>query len=455
MKPQYGYWWLADRPAERVAGVLEVGAQGQLTLSLYGRLDAARTPSGWVEGEQRVLGEVDMGAIVSLDRCFVQQVTGDFGLPRQIWHVHDAVIGAKFDATEPWAFCGAQFELPLVTGWTQRHSAAQFLKHDERGCATRLGIAVQLQKWPLWERDGIQVELTRSASVREKSETVTALEAPVLLSVHAPRALTSAAFREIGIRPLQVLIGLATGRFTATLSGRVLLSPRDAENRERYLPWHWQPLKTTTEERSVRFGFHYADVLALGPERFAAWIGLHDAVDPVLDLYLGVLRETGLAELSFLMVVQALETYHRRTGDETLLEETSWTPLRADLAALITAATNGRAREALLGKLDFYNEVSLRHRLKALLGPLSHAGEEICARKTGDFINAVVSTRNYYTHWDVRSEAHALRGHALAHATSRLTASLEILLLRDLGFASDSAACQEVLRRRVRWLPKS
>jgi hypothetical protein len=452
MEPQYGYWWLADRPDERSSGVLEQNAHGELRLTLHGRLGAKLSPSGWPEGARRILGEGDMGVIISLDRCFVRQAPGSFGLQRQVWHVHEAVIGAKFDPLEAWAFYGAQFEIPLLTQWAHPNHIADFLDRNDGGRPARLGIAVCLKNLALWERGGVQVELSHSASVRAINATTTALEAPVRLCAYADRALATEEFREIAIRPLQVLVGLATGRFTAAVSADVLLSPRDSEKPTHFVPWHWQPLRAIARDHETQYGFNYADIVALGADRLDAWIAKQASMDPVFDLYLGLLRETGIAELSFLIVVQALETYHRRTNDDTVLSSASWEPLREGIATLITAATSGSERMAFINKLKFYNEVSLRHRLKALLGG---AAGEICGQGGASFINAVVTTRNYYTHWDAQSESGALRGPALVHATSRLTALLEILLLRDVGFGIGSAPWNDVLRRRVSWLPKT
>ena len=68
--------------------------------------------------------------------------------------------------------------------------------------------------------------------------------------------------------------------------------------------------------------------------------------------------------------------------------------------------------------------MSLRYRLKALLRPLGSVGDEITGQSGANFVNAVVTTRNYYTHWDAKSEWAAMRGEALVYATSRLTAGL-------------------------------
>jgi hypothetical protein len=124
------------------------------------------------------------------------------------------------------------------------------------------------------------------------------------------------------------------------------------------------------------------------------------------------------------------------------------------IAHLATAVPEEPLRNILAGKLTYLNELSLGQRLKALIRSLGTVGTEICGGKRGPFVKQVTGTRHYFTHWDRRNEDKAVHRGELFYLISRLIALLEVRLLHDLGFALDSLACQEILRRRVRWLPK-
>lgn len=225
------------------------------------------------------------------------------------------------------------------------------------------------------------------------------------------------------------------------------------------LPWRWQPLKGNLEADRARYAFTYSDLSALGETALAAALGRLTSIGPVLDLYLASLRELSYAELSFNVVVQALETYHRSRQAGQLVPDALWPSLKDALNKVITDTlspdkSSHPAREALCQRLAHFNEPSLRQRLKSLLDSIEPSTTAVCGGDAKGFVQAVVDTRNYYTHWSPSLASKALRAGAAVHLTWRLRALLEILLLRDLGFPANSAAERAVLERRVSWLPE-
>lgn len=75
------------------------------------------------------------------------------------------------------------------------------------------------------------------------------------------------------------------------------------------------------------------------------------------------------------------------------------------------------------------------------------AGESADARKS--FIESVVTTRNYLTHYDVSLEHRAATDVALYRLTLQLRAIIETCLLRELGFECDEI--DEILQRVRRY----
>jgi len=83
-------------------------------------------------------------------------------------------------------------------------------------------------------------------------------------------------------------------------------------------------------------------------------------------------------------------------------------------------------------RFRYINEYSLRKRLKELLTRTDSVFKTIL--KNGEtFVENVVSTRNYVTHFDTALESKILTGSALYWATRKLRALLEICLLVELG----------------------
>ena len=85
-------------------------------------------------------------------------------------------------------------------------------------------------------------------------------------------------------------------------------------------------------------------------------------------------------------------------------------------------------------QIHFANDPSLRSRLMAILKQLSDAERGIICENAGEFIEAVVDTRNYLTHLDEKSGDCILRGVQLFQATSRLEILLFLLFFKYIGF---------------------
>ena len=88
-------------------------------------------------------------------------------------------------------------------------------------------------------------------------------------------------------------------------------------------------------------------------------------------------------------------------------------------------------------KLKWSNEVSLRQRLRDILKSCPQALNKVIKNKKS-FINKAIITRNYWTHFDPELEDQAAKNGELFKLTSRLRILLQLCLLKELGFSSDS-----------------
>jgi hypothetical protein len=104
----------------------------------------------------------------------------------------------------------------------------------------------------------------------------------------------------------------------------------------------------------------------------------------------------------FLNVVQAVEAYHRiRCGGTDLPEDEYESKLKE-----ILDATPSAHRAWLREELRYSNELSLRKRLRELMEETGSILAPVWRNATL-FIQKVVATRNYMTHWtpELRKEA--------------------------------------------------
>lgn len=89
-------------------------------------------------------------------------------------------------------------------------------------------------------------------------------------------------------------------------------------------------------------------------------------------------------------------------------------------------------RDSLKGKLHYLNEFSLRKRLKEILESCGKLTTRLINNEV-EFIEDIVNTRNYLTHFDKKLETKAKKGKDLYKLAQNMRFFLEICLLKELG----------------------
>ena len=164
------------------------------------------------------------------------------------------------------------------------------------------------------------------------------------------------------------------------------------------------------------------------------WFRKAELLEPVYDLYFGTLYNPGMyLNNEFLNLVQAIESYHRRTMKNYELAEDQHQKRIAE----ILSAVPDKYEEWLGKKLKYSNEPSLRKRLRDILKSCPEALNQVIRNKKS-FINNTIVTRNYWTHFDPELKEQSAKNGELFKLVSRLRILLQSCLLKELGFSSKS-----------------
>ena len=172
------------------------------------------------------------------------------------------------------------------------------------------------------------------------------------------------------------------------------------------------------------------------PEKFLRnWFDKASLLEPVYDLYYGIVYYPPTnQENIFLNLIQAIESFHRRIFKGEYIPKKDYEDKVYDILVKAIPALEGQdLKESLESKLRYGNEFSLRTRLRDILKRYNEIMPGFIPDKK-DFINKVVDTRNYYTHYDEDLKGRAVSDESLYYLTQRLRRLLEICLLRELGF---------------------
>ena len=151
--------------------------------------------------------------------------------------------------------------------------------------------------------------------------------------------------------------------------------------------------------------------------------------EPIFNLYFAVSSSRFMhLEGGFLFLVHGIESLHRRSSSETRM------PVEEFNAAVETVLQGSpdALRCLVQEKLKYANEISLRKRIRQMIGQFNDLFGSKSTRNR--FINRVVSTRNYLTHYDAAIKDEAVTDpEELLRLHFRLEALIQLHLLRLLG----------------------
>jgi len=182
------------------------------------------------------------------------------------------------------------------------------------------------------------------------------------------------------------------------------------------------------------FLFNYRDIKPNFETIIQKWFSQKDKIDPVTNLLFdSFYHRTRFNENSFLNIVQALETFHRRFRKNEILPKDEHKKRVSDIIASVAADF----KKWLQDRLNFSNEPTLHHRLVELTNEVSNKTLTKIIKDKEQFIKDTKNSRNYYTHYDVSLEKKALRKTDLFLLTEKLRVLLIAIVLLETGFTDE------------------
>jgi hypothetical protein len=179
-----------------------------------------------------------------------------------------------------------------------------------------------------------------------------------------------------------------------------------------------------------------------------------DGFREIEGLLLGVLRKGKLfVETEFLSLAQALEGFHRATGQEIKLGKGAFKVLRRKIEDFLAEQNvdNETARR-INSAVSFANQTSFRSRVTELCGRISADTLTKMKITPEQFIADVVRMRNFFTHagstYDEKEEP--IRGRELFLLSQRMRALLRGVFLLHLGFPEDHVT-ELIVREATKW----
>lgn len=181
------------------------------------------------------------------------------------------------------------------------------------------------------------------------------------------------------------------------------------------------------------------------------WIDNAEEMDLMYELYFSSLDRKTSPELTFTYLAEAIESLsHLLDEEDNYIPDEDYNKeegLRKFLEEKLKEHPSFKeldkgAQDSLVSKLGYFNEYTLRTKLKLLL---SKENLEIINSRKGiskvtdkkKFVQSVVDTRNYFAHRNPKLKNCILKDRELENATKVLRTLLEIILMAKIGVSSE------------------
>lgn len=360
----------------------------------------------------RVLGISEKGKPVTLDECFYHKRSFNFpGLAISRIHVNLALLGCHFEKDEAICFDEIACYSDAVNDWLGLAPIEATLTRSPSYAATISFSPPPPHEWTLSNGITMKVKSLWSAPSGQKQR-----EAQITQK-------TWVGFEFDKETPLEGLITIAS-RFNNLVSFVVdqMISPSAIEvysksmvedigekKRKVAVQLFYSPDVRTTPNLSKVVPpfplFSFQHVSQRFDNLVSTWLTNYEQFDSSFNLYFSTKTGRNLyLGNRFLMLVQALESFHRHSSIVTSFPEKDY----AALCSLLREAIPDKFKEWLASRLAYGNEPSLRQRLKLLFNGFEPIYGN--SKKIKDMISLIVDTRNYRTHYDAKLRQCAAQG---------------------------------------------
>jgi hypothetical protein len=433
-----GIWWLPESPDDTIVGTLTFEKTDRVRLDaigLFGNPMSSRERSGFYP---IVYGRTTDSKDITLCRCIQTQSVWGTGVSTIELSAELAFVGAHLESLEGASFARAYVALEHLPKWSGVSGLKQVITFNPGG----EGIARLAHEFSFPDAHPTSVgdwELRFVAAGRTQLDlhARAVIEQTVSVQLDFSKPIGFEELIDQRVRHIENLLALAVGRPTSILELTVVCAGADASREQLQVLLPQSAARVTT--RVVDAGkmvFTFADIAPQWPEPLRRLVAARDHLSSTMELYFAVVNSPGLyVEVQFLNLAQAIESLHRGKGSKGLLVEERFLEVRAKIEEALKAPELGLSkgpREILCQRMKYWNEVSLRSRVKDILSDLRPTAHQVVGA-TSAFANRVVDTRNYLTHRDPTLRHVVEDIPALIRLTRQLRFVVEQSLLRDIG----------------------
>ncbi len=419
-----GIWWLPENPDEKIEGTLEFSRSEGGRLKLFSYFSKSSDTHKLMDGVNIILGFSisPEEKYITLYNCFEISRNYSMGLvnPASTFFANQVMVGTHFQTEEDIRFKNVSVDFPHLAEWVGVSGFDIERNYEKRKTKVEYEFPESINCGTINEEYKIGIDF-RLKSKYDILPTDAGMKQETYFYIEADQEKPLDDFEEI-IYYLGAFLSLAFDKPVnhQTVKGRTITG----DLVQVYSPFMDEyDYSKRLDDHNMRFT--YDDIKE--KDSITKWFDKLDILKPIYNLYATILsKSTRFQDHRFLNLVQALEAYHRFTQDnkEFIKEEKE--------KIKIILNNTPQYNDWLKGKLNYAYELSLRQRLKELYDKYSDILSDFIKKK--DFIDKVVTTRNYLTHFDKKLKDKAVTGIKLYDLNKELRRMLSLCLFEEIGF---------------------
>lgn len=430
-----GYFWLPENEDKKIPGTLSILDGGKIELEVVGLFDESIEALNGNEDLSRIIGHVEKDGLVTLENCFYRTKNIAFGgISKSIVHVHKIISGVAYDKDEAATFNTVSFVVEGINEWVGI-TGINVIRGSDYKTAT---INYTPQEEIIYDLEiGFKLHILFGYTLpRFPSTTEAKITHQTYFKLSSEDAKEFSEFSKV-IHQITYLLGFAVDSTVSisdvsAKSNEIVMEISEGKTRPVSIKLYYPSLPFSDEPPKIdihRMLFRFSDIRENAEHVFNKWLSTYSVIRPSLGLYFSAVSgDHKYLDGKFLALAQGLETYHRRTSNETAREESEF---RSMVASLLWSCPK-QNRRWLRGRLLHGNEINLGQRIKRIIEPYkSFLGN---SKQRNKFIRGVVNTRNYLTHYSERLEKDAAKGSELWGLCQKMEAVFQLHLLQQLGF---------------------
>lgn len=433
-----GYFWLPEREEKKLPGILTIKNGGIIELEIVGLFDDSIKSFESDFTLNRIIGHVEKDGLVTLDNCFYSKKNFSFeGISKSKIYVNKVFCGIAYEENETITYNTLSFSIDCLDEWVgisgikvnsyyeNKSTTISYVRPENITYALDNGMKLEIcfAYTPPGYPNITEAKITQRAYFKLSSEKLKLLSEFTEIAYKLTNFLCFAIDATVALKDL---------------SATSIEKQRDKGNGQKYpipVKIFYQSIPFTEKEPNQNWHemlFTYGTIKNKAQDVFNNWLRAYEIVGPAFSLYFSTKNgKQKYPNGKFLALVQGLETYHRRTSEEQLMDSSAFD----ELVAIISKNCPEEHIDWLQGRLKHGNEINLRKRLKLIIEPFKdRLGKN---EERSNLLQKIVDTRNYLTHYSKDLKEKSAEGIELWNLCQKMEAIFQLHFLKVVGFSDE------------------